>query len=255
VNPLLKLLADNRGVGQFRADAAEQEATIYLYDVIVADDYWGGIGVESFVRTLNSLTAPVIHLRFDCPGGDVFAGRAMEQAIREHPSKIIAHIDGYAASAASYVALAADEVLISEGGFFMIHKAWTIAIGNADELMDVAGLLEKIDGTLVKTYARETGQTPEQLNEWIAATTWFDAEEAIEYGFATGMDTLGSKAKAKAPAQHWNLAAYGHAPQPAPVAEPDPVPEPEPTPEPIAAYNNSHTDHLARRLRLVAHAA
>lgn len=225
MNHLLKLLADNRGRGQFRAEATGDEATIYIYDAIVSDDYWGGVSAQSFVNELHAITAPVIHLRINCPGGDVFAARAMEQAVREHPSQIIAHVDGYAASAASYLALAADDVRITEGGFFMIHKAWTIAFGNANDLIHTADLLEKIDGTLVKSYANATGQDPEQIALWMAEETWFTAEESVKYGFAKSID----ESKTKASASAFNLSAYARAPAPKNINPALDPPEPAPT--------------------------
>lgn len=119
-----------------KAKAEESgEPTLYLYDVIVSDDYWGGVAAEAFVKELNATAAPTIHLRINSPGGEVFAARAIEAAIRNHPARIVAHVDGYAASAASFVAVACDEVEIAPGGFFMIHKAWTFTAGNADDLL------------------------------------------------------------------------------------------------------------------------
>lgn len=94
----MKLLRDNarnRTVSPPNAKAEESgEATLYLYDVIVSDDYWGGISAEKFVKELNALDAPTIHLRINSPGGEVFAARAIEAAIRNHPARIVAHVDG-----------------------------------------------------------------------------------------------------------------------------------------------------------------
>lgn len=231
MNQLNKLLADNRGRGLFKAEAQGNEATLYLYDVIVSDDYYGGVGAQSFVKELNSLKAETIHLRINSPGGDVFAARAMEQAIREHSSKIVAHIDGYAASAASYLALAADEVVMAKGGFFMIHKAWTVAFGNADDLLSTAALLEKIDTSLIQTYANETGQEADQISAWMAAETWFDAEESLALGFADSIAETAPKNIA-----HWNLSAYASAPA---------IPKLE---EEKPEFHATHTDHLKRLL-------
>lgn len=244
--PLLKLLAQNRGRGQFRAEAGADEATLYLYDAIVGDDltaeYWGGVSPQAFVKQLAAIDAPVIHLRINSPGGDVFAARAMEQAIREHKSNVIAHIDGYAASAASYLALAADEVHIAQGGFFMIHKAWTMAWGNSDDLISMADLLDKIDESLVATYASETGQTVDQLRAWMAAETWFTADESVQYGFADQIAAAAPKASAA-----WDLSAYANAPKAA-AAPPAPrVQKPQ--------FSATHTDHLRRRLAMVERAA
>lgn len=238
---LFKLLADNRGIGFFKAEQGADEATLYLYDTIVSDDYFGGVSAIAFAKSLAALKAPVIHLRINSPGGDVFAARAMEQAVREHGSKIIAHIDGYAASAASYVALAADEVIIAPGAFYMIHKAWTMAWGNSEDLLATAALLEKVDASLLATYVKETGQDAQQIADWMAAETWFNAEEAVANGFADRVAEAEPKASAA-----WNLAAYAHAPAPAARAEPPPAVVP-PTP----TLGTFHTDHLLRQVALV----
>lgn len=218
MNPLLKLLAANRRKGFFRAESAPSgdADTLYLYDMIVDSDieaeWWGGVSPEAFIKTLNSMSAPVIHLRVKSPGGSVFAARAMEQSLREHKSQIIAHVDGLAASAASFLITGADEIIAAPGSFIMIHKAWTFAYGNTDDLTAAAALLNQIDGSLVKTYAAHTGQSPEDIAAWMAAETWFEADKAAELGFVTRVaENEKSAAKAKAPA--WDLSAYLHAPE------------------------------------------
>lgn len=245
-NPLIKLLADNRGRGCFRAEKAGDEATLYLYDAIVSDSYWGGVSATDFVKELAAIDAKTIHLRINSPGGEVFAAQAMAQAIREKGAHVIAHVDGYAASAASFLALAADEVVISEGGFFMIHKAMTIAFGNADDMQETADLLNKVDGVLVAGYAKETGQDAQQIADWMAAETWFSADEAVANGFADRIAEGAVK-----PANQWNLSAWAHAPK---VPENDLAPQDQ-TPPPAPAAVDA-TEHLRRRLRLAErHAA
>lgn len=245
MHPLQKLMLANRKRGFFRAEAAtgSDEATIYLYDQIVSDEltaeWWGGVAPQSFVNELLAIDAPVIHLRINSPGGDVFAGRVMEQAIREHSSKIIAHVDGYAASAASYVALAADEVVVAPGAMFMIHKAWSVGWGNSDDLMQLAALLEKIDGTLADTYVRETKNDRQQVLDWMAAETWFTADESVEHGFA---DRVAEAAKV---ANHvsFDLSAYAHAPKSAAIGDRAEQDKPSQT-----VFTEEHTNHLSRRL-------
>lgn len=228
MHPMLKLLARNRRKGSFRAETQGDEATIYLYDMIVDTDdeaeWWGGVSPQAFIKELNALSAPVIHLRVNSPGGSVFAARAIEQALREHKSQIVAHIDGLAASAASFLIMGADEIIAAPGSFIMIHKAWTIAWGNADELVSTAGLLDQIDGSLVKTYAARTEQDAEQVAAWMKAETWFEADKAAELGFVDRV------AEADAPKSNaaWDLSAFEHAPkqraaQPAPVARHEPA--------------------------------
>ena len=233
MNLINRLLADNRGRGAFRVEnSASDEATIYLYDTIVSDSLWGGVSAYDFVQALNAITAPTIHVRINSPGGEVFAGQAMAQALREKPAKCIAHIDGYAASCASWVALACDEVVISEGGMVMIHCAQSCACGNADDLRECADLLEKVDGILVASYAKETGQDSEQIAAWMQAETWFTAEEAVSNGFA---DSIASSSPKNSAA--WNFSAYANAPTPPPEAlrNIDTLPD---------------TEHLRRRLAL-----
>lgn len=219
-NGLMALLAANRGRGQFRAEATGgDEATIWLYDVIVRDDYWGGVSALTLGKALADYRdASVIHLRIDSPGGDVFAGRAMEQLISEHPARIISHVDGFAASAASYVARSAPEVHISKGGMFMIHKAWTWTYGNADEIRKDAELLDMIDETLIKTYAEKTRQDPDQLREWITAETWMNAELSVDRGFADKIAGAAADEDVPEPEPEnrghaWDLSAYARAPQ------------------------------------------
>jgi ATP-dependent protease ClpP protease subunit len=216
---LMQLYLSNQSAPrQARIEQAGREATVYIYDII-GESWAGGVSAREFVPQLAALDVDTIHLRINSPGGDVFDGRAIANALAQHPAHVVAHIDGQAASAATYVALAADEVEIADGGFFMIHNAWTIAIGNADEFVATADLLRKVDGSIVADYQRKTGQTPEQLNEWMAATTWFTAEEAVAHGF---VDRIAQGQKAAK--NQWNLEAYGNAPA-ALTEQPEPEPE------------------------------
>jgi ATP-dependent Clp protease protease subunit len=183
---------------------SEAEATIYLYDTI--DPYFG-VNAESFVKDLNALKASTIHLRINSPGGDVFDARAIATAIDQHPSTIIAHVDGLAASAASYIAIAADRVEMAPGSFLMIHKAWTFAYGNAEDLTSTAALLDKIDTTLIADYAKKTGASQEKIGAWMAAETWFTSDEAVAEGFA---DTVTEEESAVE--NSWDLSVFNNAP-------------------------------------------
>jgi len=245
-SPLNKLLIANRGRGLFRCDASGTEATIYLYDVITDDDFFGGVSASAFVQALAGISAQTIHLRINSPGGDVFAGQAIAQAIREKTATIVAHVDGLAASAASWVALACDQVLMAEGGFFMIHRANTIAMGDAEEMHATGALLEKVDAVLCSSIARQTGNTEEQVATWMAAETWFNAEEAVANGFAEAISGPAPKNLVA-----WNLAAWSNAPA---AAKSDASPPPDPTPAPDLEPPVANTDHLRRRLRLIEQA-
>lgn len=249
-NRILQLLNENRQAPRrfgIEASTEGDEVTLYLYDVIVSDDYWGGVSAQAFVKELAGITASTIHLRINSPGGDVFGARAMEAAIRGHSARVIAHIDGLAASAASFLAMAADEIEIADGGFFMIHKAWTFAMGNADDLRSQSDLLEKIDASLANTYAKRTGQSADDIAAWMQAETWFNSAEALSNGFADRIAEPAEKAQASA----WTLSAYANAPG-AP-SEPPKVTPPaaqEPKQEPQGEPPRAAPDFAAMKRRL-----
>lgn len=210
-------------------------ASVYLYDAI--DSYWG-ISAETFAKTLNGITAPVLNLHINSPGGDVFEARAMVAAVKGFKGKVIAHIDGLAASAATYVALAAAEVRMNAGAFMMIHNAWTLAFGNATDLRSMADLLEKIDGTIIADYVKKTGKDEATIKDWMAAETWFTAEEAQANGFVDAIDNAGEAA----PTDQWNMSAFDKAPKA--LTEKPAAPPPAPDEDHLRA-------NAQRRLRLL----
>ncbi len=216
-NRLSKLLALNRSAPRtYRIEAAGDAATIYLYDVI-GYDWWtgGGVTAKQFAHDLQAIKADTIHLRVNSPGGDVFEGRAMVAALQAVQAKVIAHIDGLAASAASFLVMHASEIEMTDGAFMMIHNGWTIALGDRHAMLETAALLEKIDAAIVDDYLKRAKADRETLAAWMDAETWFTAAEAVDNGLAYRIAAVDGKAKALA----WNLAAYEHAPSA--LAEPD----------------------------------
>lgn len=209
-NRLSRLLALNRSAPRaYRIDAAEDSATIYLYDVI-GYDWWtgGGVTAKQFARDLQAIKADTIHLRVNSPGGDVFEGRAMVSALQSVQAKVIAHIDGLAASAASFLVMHASEIEMTDGAFMMIHNGWTIALGDRHAMLETAALLEKIDAAIVDDYLKRANLDRETLAAWMDAETWLTASEAVDNGFADRIAQAVDGASARA----WNLAAYDHAP-------------------------------------------
>lgn len=164
-------------------DQEEETADLYIYDVISS---WHGVTAADFAKAMKGTKAKKINIRINSPGGDVFEARAIVAAIKEARrggKNVTAYVDGLAASAASYVALAADRVVMERGAFLMIHNAWGFAIGNAEEMRDTAELLDKVDASIVEDYRAKTGEDEEQIRKWMAEETWFNAEEAMRYGF------------------------------------------------------------------------
>ena len=212
---LLQLARDNAAESKpLRAESTGDEATIYLHGVI--GGWWGDIDETMFAQAMANTKADTIHLRINSPGGDVFAARAMMTAIAQHSAKVIAHVDGYAASAASGICMACDEVEMSAGSQMMIHEGWTITMGNKRDHRKVGDLLEKIDNGLTDDYARRTGKSAEDIEAMLEAETWLDADEAVEQGFADRKVEVVQKRKSNT----WNLSAYKNAPkQPEPEAD------------------------------------
>lgn len=228
-NRLMQLLSQNRKPFEPIANKIVSkggEAAIYLYDPIVGDrataEWWGGVCPQDFVPALRALEAEEITLYTNCPGGDVFAAEAMCQALREHPAKVRMQIEGFAASAATSIACACDEVVATPASKYMIHQTWTLAIGNADDLLQTVDLLRKCDDAMYDAYERRSGQARQQIVDWCKGETWFTAEDAVKFGF---IDSVLTTAQPSASAsRRWNLSAYSNAPAiepPTPPAEPD----------------------------------
>lgn len=194
-------------------NAAKEEATIYIYDVI--DSFWG-VSAQELVKEIAGIKASTIHVRINSPGGDVFDAMAIFNALKRHKAEVVSHVDGLAASAASIIAIAGDRVLMGTGSFLMIHNAWGVAIGDAGDMRQMADTLEKITDSLVGIYAERSGKDPKEVQSLLDAETWLSAEEAIEEGFADETE------EAKKASASFDLSRFQNVPQPlkdAPVAE------------------------------------
>jgi ATP-dependent protease ClpP protease subunit len=220
----------------------EAEATLYIYDVI--DAFWGVSAKMVIDAIAQAGDATTLNIRINSPGGDVFEARAIIEAIKRFDGKTIAHIDSLAASAATGIACAADEVLMAEGAFYMIHNASGFAWGDKTALRETADLLEKVEGAIVADYTGKTGKDAADIVAWMEAETWFSAAEAIDHGFVDGLAPTAEKVK-----NTWNLAAYSKAP--AALLEPDPPPEPESQPQEPAPAGFFMSATNANRLRLL----
>lgn len=161
---------------------ANDTAEISIYDEI---GYWG-ITAKSFSKDLKALgnNLKQINLHIHSPGGDVFDGIAIYNLLKNHPANVTVYIDGLAASMASVIAMAGNEVIMPENAMMMIHKPWGIQGGDAEDMRKYADLLDKVENTLIPAYANKTGKTPEELAEMLSAETWLNGKECVEQGFA-----------------------------------------------------------------------
>jgi len=175
---------------------------LLIYDSI-GEDFWTGGGIThqnvvDFIAALPADTAEIV-VRINSPGGDVFEGVGIYNALVNSGKRIVVKIDSLAASIASIIAMAGDEISIAGNGQMMIHRAWTFAYGNAEDFLKEAATLESIDGSIIDTYAARTGQTADDLKPMLSAETWLDAKTALEKGFVDKVDELKGKQKESAP--------------------------------------------------------
>jgi len=183
---------------------AGKEAEVFLYEEI---GFWG-VNAKQFADDIKAIDAEVINLHINSPGGSVFDGTTIFNLLRQHDAKIVAHIDGLAASIASIIALAGDEVRMAQNAFMMIHDPWTLSMGDAVQLRKDAALLDKIGGMLVQTYAGVTHKDDKIIRDWMKAETWFNADEALEAGLVTSVVEA-----TDVNASVFDLSVFAHAPK------------------------------------------
>lgn len=190
-------------------NAAADTAEVFIYDQIGADWFGDGVTAKGFIDELNTITAGNIDLHLNSPGGSVFDGVAIFNALKRHPANITTYVDGLAASIASIIALAGERVVMAKNSLFMIHNPWGVVQGDANDMRKMADVLDKIKETLVNQYADRTGMTSDELNTLLDSETWYTADEALAAGF---IDEIGVTLQAAASFDLANL-GFKHVPQ------------------------------------------
>lgn len=186
----------------------ETEAEISIYDAIGG---WG-ISAATFVRDLKAIKASTINVRINTPGGEVFDGTAIYNALREHPARIVTHIDGIAASAGSFVALSGDEVRMADNAYLMIHNARGGMMGESDDMRRYADILDKINGNIAAMYQRKAGNTTDHWRGLMDAETWFTGEEAKAEGLVDSVYAAEKKTAARGARAEFDFKIYNKIP-------------------------------------------
>lgn len=171
--------AEKAGKPWYRIEAKADEADVWLMDEI------GGWGVtaQSFVDNILALgDVKRMTLHINSPGGDVFDGIAIRNVLRDHDAHVTARIEGLAASAASFIALAGDEVEIAPQAQVMIHDASAWIYGNAEEMRQLSELLDRTSQSIAEMYAEKAGGTATEWRDKMRAETWYMGEEAVDAG-------------------------------------------------------------------------
>lgn len=161
--------------------AEDKPATLSIFDEI---GFWG-VQAKDFIASLGQVQGNTLNVEINSPGGDVFAGLAIYNALKGSGKEIVVKVMGVAASAASLIAMAGDKIVMPKNTFLMVHNPWSVAMGNAEELRQTADTLDKIGESLKATYAAKTGLSDEELSTMLATDTWLTADEALAKGFAT----------------------------------------------------------------------
>lgn len=157
----------------------DKSAEISIYDEIGA---WG-VTAKDFINEFKALSAETITLSVNSPGGSVFDALAIYNTINNCGKKVKAKVMGVAASAASFIIMAADEIEMPENAFLMVHNPIGLSFGNAEDMRDMADVLDKMAASLTNVYVARSGQPVEKVKELLDAETWLTAADAKELGF------------------------------------------------------------------------
>ena len=171
---------ENHGPWYRITNADPVRAEVFIYGPIDTYD----VSANDFVQQLHSITAKSIDLHINSPGGLVFDGVAIYSALKNHPATVDVTVDGIAASAASFVAMAGDSIAIEKPAKMMIHDAGGIVLGNAADMRQMADLLDELSNTIAEIYADRAGGPVATWRASMKAETWYSASEAVKVGLA-----------------------------------------------------------------------
>lgn len=173
-----------------------EENTISILDAI-GQDFWGdGVSAKRVSAALRAIGRNDVVVNINSPGGDYFEGLAIYNMLREHPAKVTVKILGIAASAASVIAMAGDEIMIARAGFLMIHNTWVVSMGDRHQLREVADWLEPFDAAATDIYAARSGMKETDIAKMLDRETWIGGKDAVDKGFADSLlssDAVDSK--------------------------------------------------------------
>ena len=163
------------------------ETELLFNGPISEDTWWGDEVTPALFRDELSKVSGNLTVWLNSPGGDVFAASQIYSMLKNHKGKVTVKIDGIAASAASVVAMAGDETLISPTGMLMIHDPMTLAYGNKTDMEQTITLLEEVKESILNAYVQKSHQSRETLSQLMSEETWMNAEKALELGLVDGI--------------------------------------------------------------------
>lgn len=172
-----------------KAADGDSENTITMFEVI-GEDFWtgGGVTAKRVSAALRSIGNKDVRVKINSPGGDMFEGIAIFNLLRSHPAKVTVEVLGWAASAASIIAMAGDEIRMGLGTFMMVHNAWGVVVGNRHDMREAATLFDGFDGAIADIYEARTGMKRKDIEKLMDAETFMGPSEAVDKGFADAVD-------------------------------------------------------------------
>lgn len=183
------------------------KAEVYIYDEI---GYWGTTA-QDFIRDLRGITQSVIDLHLNSPGGDVFDGIAIYNGLKSHKAAVNVFVDGLAASAASFIAMAGDRIVMAPHSRMMIHEAFGLVIGNAEDMRKMADRLDATSNNIASIYAERAGEDTEHWRGLMKDETWYTDQEAVDAGLADEVGRAGD-ADSEQEAAKFDLSVFRKAP-------------------------------------------
>ncbi|WP_433943470.1 head maturation protease, ClpP-related [Paenibacillus sp. SN-8-1] len=172
--------------------AGTTEVTIYG---IIGDSWWeDSVSASDIDNVLKNISGDIV-INLNSPGGDAFDGIAIYNRLKKHNGKVTINVDGWACSAASVIAMAADELVMGLGSMIMIHEASSLVWGTKTEMRKEADVLDELEEGLIDIYMTKASVSREEIRNMVDAETWFGAQKALDIGFATSTVATDGKDK------------------------------------------------------------
>lgn len=169
----------------------ENDETVLTIYGDIGESWWGeSTSANDVDKALKTVKTSNITVRLNSPGGAAFDGIAIYNRLKDHEAKVKVIVDGWACSAASIIAMAADELIMNTGSMLMVHEAWLYTAGSKSELQKTIQTLEKLDASLLEIYMTKAQVTREEMEQFVKNETWLTAEEAVAIGFATDVKEI-----------------------------------------------------------------
>jgi len=180
-------VAESAAARYVDVQAGAEDNVISMFGAIGADIFSEGVTAKRVSAALRSIKSDEIRLSINSPGGDFFEGVAIYNMLKQDERRVVVDVVGLAASAASVIAMAGDEIRVADSGFLMIHNAWGVVVGNAVDMVATAEIFQKFDASMASLYAARAGIEETEARDMMAKETWMSGKEAVDNGFADSL--------------------------------------------------------------------